>query len=1625
MQDDYTKYKKASFVDLWLPQLVIFAIIIDIMIKELKKKFTLYALALFGALVCVCMVLGFCMPKQSFDTYADNGQANLFLGDVIDNNVLFFSFNGEQQDLQSLTPHKSLYETFETYFVTGDYSVKSYYDLNSNYHLDVNTPIIKDQDQNLKVFETQKPRTYYLPYIVEYNGIYYKNPNGYFDYYLVSSASAPKDAYLPTFFEKCTLVAKVYLPSGTSIGEDRNISDGIISYDYANELASSDSKVYLVSSYERMFREYELFCDIMTKASSYLNSLTSDQNNDGILDSLSIALLDGESAQGFYSTSSKYNSYYNGQLLWPHKVPLKLMYNNFGVLNPTKKEYFVEKFQNLGYTQEDANLIVGYLYDMPKTSSDLFFDTVSFVNMNATRLSGEEGWNNFVTDNSTFCHEFGHVLGLPDLYTDTGNFNLVGSYSQMCNNPQNNSFFTSYEREKLGWLNSNNIKEITSQGLYTLKRVEGADQDNIVAYKVKDPTNSSRYLYMEYRSADGEYYDTSCGKSGLVLYSVDTSRAKQGNQGGLPYEIYVQRLPNDTVSNAGLGSGQTMSNIIFDYGGTNVKSGLVVSVRAVGEDYLTFSISGGSLDNTQRVYTKADFANNQRLYDKLVAALPENVTVLSQNCFSQNTILELSDCGISDLSFLALFNLSSLNYLNLAHNQITNQNFSSFYTSAFFEDLLANSSPKVILSGNYIDLFNLSYMELLDQHITYGVQFYDFDFVNFNQARIVYYVKSTDAIVIKVNNQALDINSSEQVYSQNGQYQIEESVNLSGLSKVYTTTFYVVDATSKYPDYSSVYSICKNDEFSENIEDYLQIDGVSADVLEYEYTLPSTSQAVEVDSFDINVYYNSKYFTTCTVYYSIYDVPTVVYNSGKDFYVSSNSIFEEKGISVYKDGQKQNYQMNNTLENKTYFVKGYYTGVTFDANDNPNFENATEVNEVDTSVLTTYVVWYYLTDEYGKHFDFYNQIIVTDKLIEKREMNINIYNALLAISGKNAVIVDAFKDFDYLNLVGINTQSTKGLELLELKDDVVIDLSNNTLTDITEIVDIMNCYPSATLVLIANKFSRQDILTLSGLLRARAVFGVQNLQKTVFNTSVNQIVYVADYYDDFSSYYTMSSQAQMTQTNLYYTEYGQYYNIFERNDNSARFVLSCNYFGIINKNTNVTKEYSQTFDENLSTYFNIYGVSGNLLNYTSNSATLELNVLGVKTVLFTVSYFNYSIVVSQQITVVDTTKPQITFVGDANVYVTDLQQYYSSYADVTVSAFDEYDGELEVEQSDNLQNEIGLYQVTYFATDHSGNKGVFTRNVYIGKCELSSNGDIINVNGNTPLPVKFTVFSIDDFNISYKLQSETSFVPYTSQVGIVCRNLGSYVYNIKLVNKYNSSVSYNFEYSVLCKDIQAPTIEILGESEISLFMNERYTESGIRVTDNYIQGVFDLENQGEDIQISCAYSFVPQDGEEMEVESVDTSKVGTYTITYKAVDTFGNQSTNQRVINVLYYRVKTLSIDTENLKSGYKVGKTVSFRVKVGPENVDPKTKIVWYVNDEEYATTNGFTLDIHFDKEGEYTIYTLDTSTNVKSEKVSIKIYNNSGMILIIAIASGTVLLAGGVVVAIVIIKRKKKREA
>ena len=109
----------------------------------------------------------------------------------------------------------------------------------------------------------------------------------------------------------------------------------------------------------------------------------------------------------------------------------------------------------------------------------------------------------------TFCHEFGHVLGLPDLY-DTGyKYYTVSNWSIMCSGNYNNNgrtppTYSAYERFFLGWLAP---EQLTEKGQYSLEPLQEANQAYLIADKTHNlnggSPNPSEFFILEYRTKTG------------------------------------------------------------------------------------------------------------------------------------------------------------------------------------------------------------------------------------------------------------------------------------------------------------------------------------------------------------------------------------------------------------------------------------------------------------------------------------------------------------------------------------------------------------------------------------------------------------------------------------------------------------------------------------------------------------------------------------------------------------------------------------------------------------------------------------------------------------------------------------------------------------------------------------------------------------------------------------------------------------------------------------------------------------------------------------------------------------------------------------------------------------------
>ncbi len=152
---------------------------------------------------------------------------------------------------------------------------------------------------------------------------------------------------------------------------------------------------------------------------------------------------------------------------------------------------------------------------------------------------------------SVFCHEFGHMLGLPDLYARPENPGSegVGVWCLMSNQrgggkPQHAS---AWSKEQLGWLKPAVIDPAVPQKL-VLGPVEGSTSE---CFKVLIRPDGAEYLLLENRRRTG--FDASLPAEGLLIWHVvgrqPILEESHGVEGPVGPRVFLGSVPYPSRSN--------------------------------------------------------------------------------------------------------------------------------------------------------------------------------------------------------------------------------------------------------------------------------------------------------------------------------------------------------------------------------------------------------------------------------------------------------------------------------------------------------------------------------------------------------------------------------------------------------------------------------------------------------------------------------------------------------------------------------------------------------------------------------------------------------------------------------------------------------------------------------------------------------------------------------------------------------------------------------------------------------------------------------------------------------------------------------------------------------------------
>jgi M6 family metalloprotease-like protein len=200
-----------------------------------------------------------------------------------------------------------------------------------------------------------------------------------------------------------------------------------------------------------------------------------------------------------------------------------------------------------------------------------------------------DGNNGRMGDISVFCHEFGHMLGLPDLYARPENPGSegVGVWCAMSNQsgggkPQH---FCAWSKEQLGWIHPAVIDPTVKQKLI-LAPIEGSSKE---CFKVLVRTDGSEYLLLENRSKKS--YDATLPGDGLLIWRILDGKPfleeSHGISGPSGPRSYLSMIPFPSKANNSFTPYTTPSSKSHKGGGLPVS---ITNIQRLPDGRITFFI---------------------------------------------------------------------------------------------------------------------------------------------------------------------------------------------------------------------------------------------------------------------------------------------------------------------------------------------------------------------------------------------------------------------------------------------------------------------------------------------------------------------------------------------------------------------------------------------------------------------------------------------------------------------------------------------------------------------------------------------------------------------------------------------------------------------------------------------------------------------------------------------------------------------------------------------------------------------------------------------------------------------------------------------------------------------------
>jgi M6 family metalloprotease-like protein len=344
-----------------------------------------------------------------------------------------------------------------------------------------------------------------------------------------------------------------------------------------------------------------------------------------------------------------------------------------------------------------------------------------------SELKGTSGSN--MCGVGTFCHEFGHVLGLDDLYnTSDSNKKALETWDIMDGGPYNNSgrtppTYSVYERFCLGYLTPQEINtpaDLTLLPIYQ-EKTQPANTNN-QAYLMSATThnlngaspNPSEFFMVEYRKKTG--WDTYLPAEGMLIWHIDYDQTAWSNNTPNNYSgtiqtaashmrVYLQPLFGSTTTP---GTAFTTGSFTpTTWSGVNINRAITDITKTT--DNVTFKFMGGGDEPTITTDSKLTTFETVQGTPSAYQVVLINAKKLDADLnlsFVTNLHFEISDQFAPDtvwtksLSIKPGSDSTINNFKLLVRYNPTEPSFSANHTDALLLSSANAGSVQVNLTGN-------------------------------------------------------------------------------------------------------------------------------------------------------------------------------------------------------------------------------------------------------------------------------------------------------------------------------------------------------------------------------------------------------------------------------------------------------------------------------------------------------------------------------------------------------------------------------------------------------------------------------------------------------------------------------------------------------------------------------------------------------------------------------------------------------------------------------------------------------------------------------------------------------------------------------------------------------------